>query len=561
LFSLLLFILIFLLFNYMNSSNLLHKYNKYKSKYLNIKKGGKYQLDEVNTLQSINSVQSLAHKYAIDLLNYLLEINQSVKINTFNSKFYSSNLKKSESLLYNLLLNLNQHYFNLFGNLPINRPLHPLSIENLQQIKSELESNINYPNVDLLKSKLLSELIIVIKDLILIKNFNNDNIQHYLSNMDNCKIITIESLTGGLIFSTLVNIPFGGVFKYGSFTTYYTDAKQLLVGVGLNNVYNKQCVIEMAVGGLINSNATIAISVSGHSMPFKNEESKLGEVYFAVAVYVKKSNLDNIDNIYNNYDIFVKTDYKNFCLNDILNNKTSTCQLWVKTPLDDFNLKLYLFLNEELFNKFKSDDEYKYVFYSIYKKFVKTDSESTKLENDNYYDSILNNLSLSNKSDLNIIINNLDKLITFINNNDNKNFYNIKNISIDNYFKNISKKTNIPEYMYSGYNYLQITSLISLYIRYNTVCYALQLCKNILEEKRNELIIPEYTNINKLNINNMSNINNITNISNNIQYPMNKNIKLSNNINIICSDLKSPSSINNLFKHSSNLSLTGDPSI
>jgi hypothetical protein len=49
-------------------------------------------------------------------------------------------------------------------------------------------------------------------------------------------IATAESLTGGLIFSTLVDIPFYGYLKYGCFSVYDTDAKRIMLGVNVEDV-------------------------------------------------------------------------------------------------------------------------------------------------------------------------------------------------------------------------------------------------------------------------------------------------------------------------------------
>ena len=64
------------------------------------------------------------------------------------------------------------------------------------------------------------------------------------------KIATAESMTGGLIFSTLVNIPLKGPNKYGSVSAYDTEAKRTLLGVKTNDIYSHECAKEMAIGVL-----------------------------------------------------------------------------------------------------------------------------------------------------------------------------------------------------------------------------------------------------------------------------------------------------------------------
>lgn len=105
------------------------------------------------------------------------------------------------------------------------------------------------------------------------------------------KIATAESMTAGLMFSTLVDIPFAGSCKYGSFCVYDTDAKKVLLSITDSNVYSHKCVEEMAVGVLKKTNATFAISVSGHSMPYKEDLKKLGEVFIGLAAYNKDGSI------------------------------------------------------------------------------------------------------------------------------------------------------------------------------------------------------------------------------------------------------------------------------
>ena len=102
------------------------------------------------------------------------------------------------------------------------------------------------------------------------------------------QIATSESLTGGLIFSTLVNVPEVGWAKYGSFGVYDTNAKRISLGVKTKDVYTHQCAKEMAIGVLKNSNASLAISITGNAMPLQDKPEdmrKLGEVFIGIAGY------------------------------------------------------------------------------------------------------------------------------------------------------------------------------------------------------------------------------------------------------------------------------------
>lgn len=101
------------------------------------------------------------------------------------------------------------------------------------------------------------------------------------------QIITSESLTAGLIMSTLTDIPHGGAHKYGCFGVYDTDAKRVFNNVNVKDVYTGACAKEMAIGALKNSNASLAIAVTGNSMPYNPDYKRLGEVFIAIAGYYR----------------------------------------------------------------------------------------------------------------------------------------------------------------------------------------------------------------------------------------------------------------------------------
>lgn len=140
------------------------------------------------------------------------------------------------------------------------------------------------------------------------------------------QIATSESLTAGLIMSTLVHLPIGGWAKYGCFGVYDTDAKRVFNGVMVNDVYTHTCAKEMAVGILKNSNATIGISVTGNAMPHPDNLEKLGEVFIGIAGYKYKNRSKNAKIIYETRSI-------NQCLqnSNFLGNKIKEkCDDWAK---------------------------------------------------------------------------------------------------------------------------------------------------------------------------------------------------------------------------------------
>jgi nicotinamide mononucleotide (NMN) deamidase PncC len=159
-------------------------------------------------------------------------------------------------------------------------------------------------------------------DLLVLMN-SKSNEKKYL------QIATSESLTAGLIMSTLVDIPWGGYLKYGCFGVYDTDAKRVFNGVNVDDIYTNKCAAEMAIGVLKNSNATLAISVTGNAMPYNEQAERLGEVFIGVAGYD-----------YNNNIIYI-TKSINSCIDSNYLEFKQTCSKWFNTIIKDPTLKTY----------------------------------------------------------------------------------------------------------------------------------------------------------------------------------------------------------------------------
>ncbi len=132
------------------------------------------------------------------------------------------------------------------------------------------------------------------------------------------QIATSESLTAGLIMATLVDIPWAGYVKYGCFGVYDTDAKRVFNGVTVDDVYTHKCAKEMAIGTLKNSNATIALAVTGNAMPYANNADKLGEVFIGIAGY-------------KNNEIIYETHSINGCIESDIDGFKKLCYVWYKT--------------------------------------------------------------------------------------------------------------------------------------------------------------------------------------------------------------------------------------
>jgi nicotinamide-nucleotide amidase len=97
-------------------------------------------------------------------------------------------------------------------------------------------------------------------------------------------LVTIESLTAGMIASTLTDVPGAGPTLYGGFVVYDTDAKRTFTAVSTEGVYSEKTAKQMATGALRNSRAMVALSVTGHAMPFPAERERIGEVDIGVAL-------------------------------------------------------------------------------------------------------------------------------------------------------------------------------------------------------------------------------------------------------------------------------------
>ena len=123
--------------------------------------------------------------------------------------------------------------------------------------------------------------------------------------------------------STLADIPFGGWMKYGCLGVYDTDAKREFLGVKVDDVYTHRCAKEMAIGALTNSNASLAIAVTGNAMSTPRNVHQLGEVFIGIAGYNKDGIIiyeTSVINACNDID----SDFKELCFNwyEIMSQKT-----------------------------------------------------------------------------------------------------------------------------------------------------------------------------------------------------------------------------------------------
>ncbi len=93
-----------------------------------------------------------------------------------------------------------------------------------------------------------------------------------------------ESLTGGLIGARLSNAPGSSDAYLGSIASYATSVKRSVLGVTAEHAVSRECAIEMADGARRVLGADVAISVTGVAGPAEQDDSRVGTVWFGVAL-------------------------------------------------------------------------------------------------------------------------------------------------------------------------------------------------------------------------------------------------------------------------------------
>lgn len=105
----------------------------------------------------------------------------------------------------------------------------------------------------------------------------------------NRKIASAESCTGGLVSAALTEIEGSSHIFDRAFITYSNEAKSQMIGVSddiiaCHGAVSLPVVRAMALGAIKNSNADIAISISGVAGPGGGSDEKpVGTVAFALA--------------------------------------------------------------------------------------------------------------------------------------------------------------------------------------------------------------------------------------------------------------------------------------
>lgn len=113
-----------------------------------------------------------------------------------------------------------------------------------------------------------------------------------------------ESCTGGMLASTIINVPGASNIINESYVTYASESKIKILGVNRNtidtyNVVSTNVAYEMVEGLAKISNADICASVTGLAGPSDDGDIKAGTVCFG---FYYKNNIETKKEIFSNVD-------------------------------------------------------------------------------------------------------------------------------------------------------------------------------------------------------------------------------------------------------------------
>lgn len=101
-------------------------------------------------------------------------------------------------------------------------------------------------------------------------------------------LATAESCTGGMLSAVITDIPGSSAIFDRAFVTYTNAAKMQMLGVELATLeafgaVSEEVAAEMAAGALHNSDADIAVAITGIAGPGGSEHKPEGRVCFGLA--------------------------------------------------------------------------------------------------------------------------------------------------------------------------------------------------------------------------------------------------------------------------------------
>ncbi len=126
----------------------------------------------------------------------------------------------------------------------------------------------------------------------------------------NISISSVESFTGGLAASKIVEIPGSSAIFPGSLVSYSTNVKEEILGVSKEiidkyTVVSKECLEEMLKNGKKMFNTDIVIAFTGNAGPSSISDTTLGLCFMGI--------------YYNDKMYLYKKEYKNYSRNEIRN--------------------------------------------------------------------------------------------------------------------------------------------------------------------------------------------------------------------------------------------------
>lgn len=122
--------------------------------------------------------------------------------------------------------------------------------------------------------------------------FNYQNVVINELKLNDLKLAVAESATGGMIASSLTNVPGASKVFLGGFVTYTNEMKHKLLGVSLDTLngpgaVSEQCVKEMAEGVYKKTKADVILTISGNAGPTGSEGKEVGLFYLCIMVIDK----------------------------------------------------------------------------------------------------------------------------------------------------------------------------------------------------------------------------------------------------------------------------------
>ena len=107
--------------------------------------------------------------------------------------------------------------------------------------------------------------------------------------LQDIKIATAESCTGGMLAALLTSVPGSSDVFDCSFVTYSNEAKKRMLGVSHeliaeHGAVSRECALALAHGAILESAATLAVSITGIAGPGGGTATKpVGLVHFVCA--------------------------------------------------------------------------------------------------------------------------------------------------------------------------------------------------------------------------------------------------------------------------------------